>query len=147
MSAIYLYVPTSDSLLVNTGLFIDNAFVAAADGSTPINKDPCNGESLATIAAAQEVDVDRVVASSLEAFKLWRKDSPSTSRRLLNKLADVVERDAAILSSLESLDAEILFRDSTRLHIYRCFEISPASPVRRTRSTALQCISRRATAT
>lgn len=60
--------------------------------------------------------------SAKRAYRTWRAESPGTRRNLLNKLADLVERDATDLASLEALDAGILYRDSIGLHIHQALE-------------------------
>lgn len=55
----------------------------------------------------QKTDVDLAVKAAKEAFKLgspWRRSDGAYRGFLLNKLADLMERDAAHLAALESLD-------------------------------------------
>ncbi|KAG8248406.1 Aldehyde dehydrogenase, mitochondrial [Homalodisca vitripennis] len=52
-------------------------------------------------------DVDKAVHAAIQAFKLnspWRKMDASRRGLLLNRLADLMERDAQYLASLETLD-------------------------------------------
>ena len=51
-------------------------------------------------------DIDIAVASSRKAFKtVWGRNFPGVQRgKLLNKLADLLERDANALADLEALD-------------------------------------------
>lgn len=99
--------------LVQTGLFIGNAFVPAADNATINLQNPATGEFLASVSAAQVADVDRAVACAREAYQsTWRSTCPGQRRALLNRLADLIERNAKDLASLEAIDAGILYRDS-----------------------------------
>ncbi|CAJ0923778.1 unnamed protein product [Ranitomeya imitator] len=52
-------------------------------------------------------DVDKAVNAAREAFKLgspWRRMDASQRGVLLNRLADLIERDRAVLANLETLD-------------------------------------------
>ncbi|KAH7129503.1 aldehyde dehydrogenase domain-containing protein [Dactylonectria estremocensis] len=102
---------------VSTGLFIDNKFVPATGNNTIDLENPSTRGHLATISAAQAEDVDIAVESSKKAYATWKTESPSTRRSLINKLADLVERDAAEFASLEAVDGGILYNDSIGLHV------------------------------
>ncbi|KAF7558088.1 hypothetical protein G7Z17_g133 [Cylindrodendrum hubeiense] len=111
------------SVYVETGLFIGNEFVAAADASQINTENPSTGKVLASLSAAQKEDVDSAVVSAQKAFKgSWKSTAPAQRGQLLNKLADLIERDADDLSSLEALDAGIIFRESKGLHIAQALE-------------------------
>jgi acyl-CoA reductase-like NAD-dependent aldehyde dehydrogenase len=87
-------------------LLIDGEWVAAADGRTFETIDPATGRPITEIAQAGEDDVDRAVRAARKALDEgpWH-DAPAAERgRLLNRLADLVERDADQLAELESLD-------------------------------------------
>ncbi|KAM4057369.1 aldehyde dehydrogenase family protein [Hirsutella rhossiliensis] len=108
---------------VPTGLFIDNSFSPATRGETIDLENPATGKFLAKVAAAQVEDVDRAVSSSADAFKsTWRFVTPDKSRSLLNKLADLLERDAEDLASIEALDAGMLYRGSLTMSIPQAAE-------------------------
>ncbi|EJP66827.1 Aldehyde dehydrogenase [Beauveria bassiana] len=103
---------------VHTGLFINNDFQPAAGGSELQVENPTTGARLATVSAAQKEDVDRAVEAASAAFRgAWRDVGPAERGKLLNRLADLVERDADDLASLEALEAGVLFNDSKALHI------------------------------
>nr|KAF6281979.1 aldehyde dehydrogenase 2 family member [Myotis myotis] len=56
---------------------------------------------------AQQEDVDRAVKAARAAFQLgspWRRMDASNRGRLLNRLADLIERDRTYLAALETLD-------------------------------------------
>ncbi|KAK3901411.1 Aldehyde/histidinol dehydrogenase [Staphylotrichum tortipilum] len=86
-------------------------------------ENPTTGERLASVSAAQRGDVDTAVAAAQAAFKgPWHAVSPAGRGRLLNKLTDLIERDAYDLAGLEALDAGIVFGESKRLHIPQACE-------------------------
>lgn len=66
-----------------------------------------NGEVITKIAAATAKDVNIAVEAARKAYKTsWGTKVPASERgRLLNKLADLIERDVDQLSALEALDA------------------------------------------
>lgn len=105
-----------------TGLFIDNEFVPATGNATIDLENPSTCKHLATVSAAQVEDVDKAVASSKKAYSTWKDAAPGVRRGLLIKLADLIEEHAPEIASLESLDAGILYRDSTGLHIPQSVE-------------------------
>ncbi|XP_050436925.1 aldehyde dehydrogenase, mitochondrial-like [Adelges cooleyi] len=90
-----------------TELFINNEFVKATSGKTFKTLNPANGEIIAQVQKGNSVDVNNAVEAAQEAFKLgspWRTMDASKRGVLLNKLADLMERDIVYLASLESLD-------------------------------------------
>ena len=88
-------------------LFINNEWVDAVSGKTFPTINPSTGEKICDIAEGDKADVDKAVAAAKEAFKLgspWRTMDASERGRLLNKLADFIERDQDYLARLETLD-------------------------------------------
>ncbi|KAK4694340.1 hypothetical protein P7C70_g8749, partial [Phenoliferia sp. Uapishka_3] len=90
-----------------TGLFINNEWVESSDKGTFSTINPATGEHLLDISSATSEDVDKAVKAARTAFKTtWgRNAAPSERARLLNKLADLMERDAQHLGELESIDS------------------------------------------
>lgn len=103
-------------------MFIDNEFVPALGGATIDVENPSTGKHLATVSAAQAEDVDRAVESAQKAFTSWKKSTPGTRRDLLNKLADLLERDALEVSSLEALESGVLYGISRALHVQQSID-------------------------
>ncbi|KAL0091225.1 aldehyde dehydrogenase domain-containing protein [Phycomyces blakesleeanus] len=89
---------------VHTHLFINNEFVP---GHGPLIEtiNPVNEEVICSVHSANEADVDAAVKAAHESFKnTWRKVAPSEKGRLLNKLADLMERDIDEIATLDALD-------------------------------------------
>ncbi|KAF8268259.1 NAD-aldehyde dehydrogenase [Lactarius quietus] len=103
-----LSIPKSNSKIpVNTGLFINNNFVPSVDNLEPIKVyNPSTAEVICTVTAASEKDVDIAVTAARNAFRqTWGKNVTGFERsRLINKLADLMERDKQILAELECLN-------------------------------------------
>jgi aldehyde dehydrogenase (NAD+) len=93
-----------NALPLRTQLFINNEWVDAKSGKTFESIDPRTEEVIAKVQEAGDQDVDMAVAAATEAFKTWKKADGSTRRNLLNKLADLIEKNRARLAEVESLD-------------------------------------------
>jgi phenylacetaldehyde dehydrogenase len=67
---------------------------------------PATGQTLGTIAAGDQADVDAAVAAAQRAFedRAWSRMNPHERTRVLLRLADAVEAHAAELAELETLD-------------------------------------------
>ncbi|KAI0035661.1 NAD-aldehyde dehydrogenase [Vararia minispora EC-137] len=92
---------------VSTGLFINNEFVPSVGGADPITVyNPATEQVLCSVTGASEADVDKAVVAARNAFRTtWGKNVTGFERsRLINKLADLMERDAEILAQLECLN-------------------------------------------
>ncbi|OJJ62507.1 hypothetical protein ASPSYDRAFT_41174 [Aspergillus sydowii CBS 593.65] len=88
-----------------TGLFINNEWVKGAEGKTFETINPTNEKPIISVCEATEKDVDTAVAAARAAFEgSWRQVTPSERGRLINKLADLMERDIDTLAAIEALD-------------------------------------------
>ena len=98
---------------------IDGRFVPSQSGRTFENISPRNGRILNQIAECDTADVDHAVATARRAFEdgRWRKLHYREKKRILFKLADLMERDAETLALLESLDSGKPIRDTTAFDI------------------------------
>jgi acyl-CoA reductase-like NAD-dependent aldehyde dehydrogenase len=69
-------------------------------------EDPATGELITQVAAGTAEDVAAAVAAAQDAFDdgRWSRRSPHWRGEMLWRLADLVERDAGLLSQLDSLD-------------------------------------------
>ncbi|HWH26265.1 MAG TPA: aldehyde dehydrogenase family protein [Pseudolysinimonas sp.] len=91
----------------HTQLFLDGAW-SPGRGSAFATVNPSTGETLAELQAASAEDVDTAVEAATAALRgSWAAVPPSERGNLINKLADLVQRDAATLATLESLDMGI----------------------------------------
>ncbi len=95
-------------------LLIDGKWVAASSGRTFETINPATGEVIANVAEADKADVDKAVVAARREFEdgPWSKLSATARGRLLNKLADLIERDSDELAELETLDNGKPIRDS-----------------------------------
>ncbi|KAL5508448.1 hypothetical protein ACEPAH_6067 [Sanghuangporus vaninii] len=106
-ASVSIPVPGSNkSISLPTGLFINNEFVPSVDGLTIKSVNPATEEVICSVSAASEKDISAAVAAARSALKTtWGKNVTGVERaRLINKLADLMERDQQELAELESLD-------------------------------------------
>jgi aldehyde dehydrogenase (NAD+) len=103
-----LTVPTREHHAIQTAtqLLINNEWVSSESGKTFPTINPATGEEIAQVAEADAADVNRAVKAARHAFEKgpWRKMAASERGRLLNRLADLIEKHADELAALETLD-------------------------------------------
>jgi len=90
-----------------TGIFINNEWVESESGRVFETINPATGEVITEVQEGDKADVNKAVIAATEAFRLggpWRTMDASRRGELLYKLADLIERDAVLLASLETLD-------------------------------------------
>jgi len=107
MSAAALPQPITEPDVKHTGIFINNEWHSSLSGKTFPTLNPASGEIIAQVQEGDKSDVDKAVKAASEAFRLgspWRVMDASRRGELLYKLADLMERDATYLASLETLD-------------------------------------------
>ncbi|KAJ0178889.1 hypothetical protein K1T71_005664 [Dendrolimus kikuchii] len=88
-----------------TKLFIDNEWVDAKSGKTFETRSPADGSVIATVAEGGKADIDLAVAAAKRAFHRkseWRLMDASERGAILNKFADLIERNLEYLVALES---------------------------------------------
>jgi aldehyde dehydrogenase (NAD+) len=87
-------------------LLIGGRWVDAASGETFEDLNPATGEVLARVAEGGAEDVARAVAAARAAFEdgPWARMSGGERGRVLNRIADLLERDAETIARLESQD-------------------------------------------
>jgi aldehyde dehydrogenase (NAD+) len=99
---------------LQTKLLINNKWVDPAEGGSFETLNPATGRPIAAVAAAGPADVDKAVKAARTALESgpWARMDAADRGRLLFKLADLVERDAAELARLESLNCGKTITDS-----------------------------------
>lgn len=104
------------------GLLVDGKRVMAANGKRLEVRNPANGEVIATVADADEDDVNLTVQSAHQAFTsgAWSSLRPAERERILLKLADVLEAHAEELAQLETLN------QGKSIHLSRAIEVGAA---------------------
>ncbi|XP_060073232.1 retinal dehydrogenase 2-like [Ylistrum balloti] len=114
MAGMTLPDPIKNPKVKYTKLFINNEYVNSVSGKTFPTLNPSTGEKIASIQEGDKADIDKAVKAAQAAFQPktpWRLMNASQRGVLLNKLADLMERDRIYISSLETLDNGKPFRD------------------------------------
>ena len=99
------------------GLYIGGKWKDASDGATFTATSPANGQHLAVCAQATREDVDEAVQAAWAAFETWKKTSVNERAVVLNKIADIIDENAAHLAMVESMDNGKPIRETTALDI------------------------------
>ena len=104
---------------VPTGLFIDGEFVASKGGNTFATEDPSTGNELLRIQEGREEDVDEAVQVARRTFDdgSWTGSDPVERARLLNRLADIFEKNADEITALECADTGKTLRQCSSLDV------------------------------
>ncbi|TNN15339.1 Aldehyde dehydrogenase [Schistosoma japonicum] len=101
-------------------IFINNVWQESADGRTFDTINPSTGKVICQVSAGDKADIDKAVKAARHAFEFgseWRSMDASYRGVLLNKLADLIERDRVYLASLETLENGKPFADSYNIDL------------------------------
>ena len=86
-------------------LYIDGEWVNSSSGKSFDTENPYTGEVWAKISRGNAEDVDRAVKAASSAFQGgWGQTKPTERGKLLNRLAEVIEKNAEILGEIEVRD-------------------------------------------
>jgi acyl-CoA reductase-like NAD-dependent aldehyde dehydrogenase len=101
------------------GLFINNEFVPAKSGETLESTSPYDEKLIARVSAAGPEDVNAAVAAARAAFRNpeWRGLSAASRGVLLHRFAELVERDAHILATIDTWDNGKTYREIRDEHL------------------------------
>ncbi len=97
-----------------TQLLIDGKWCDSRSGKTFPTYNPATEEKIADVAEGDAADIDRAAKAARKAFESgdWPKMDARDRGRLLNRLADLVERNLEELAALETLDNGKPIRDA-----------------------------------
>ncbi|BFO33981.1 MULTISPECIES: aldehyde dehydrogenase PuuC [Klebsiella] len=103
-------------LTIETRLFINGEYSAAADNSVFTTVDPAAQQTLAEVARGKKADVDRAVQAARGVFDRgdWSQASPAQRKAVLTKFADLMDAHREELALLETLDTGKPIRHSLR---------------------------------
>jgi aldehyde dehydrogenase (NAD+) len=100
------------------GLFIDGTSSEAEAGAQFATINPANEESLAMVAQANAVDVDRAVVSARHAYeKVWSKTTGAQRSKYLFRIARLIQERSRELAVVETLDNGKPIRESRDVDI------------------------------
>ncbi|KAF8195310.1 aldehyde dehydrogenase [Mycena galopus ATCC 62051] len=94
------------SITLNTGLFIDGKWVDPVEPDTIDVINPATAKKIIDISLGSAKDVDIAVKAAQRASKTtWGLKCPGSERgKLMNRLADLMERDIDQLAALDAID-------------------------------------------
>jgi aminomuconate-semialdehyde/2-hydroxymuconate-6-semialdehyde dehydrogenase len=99
--------------------FINNQFVPALGGATLDNTSPATGATLCQLPRSQACDADAAIASAVGAYPAWARTPVPARAALLDRVADLLERDAGALAQLEAEDSGKTLKMATSTDIPR----------------------------
>ncbi|KAL9013818.1 MAG: hypothetical protein Q9173_001511 [Seirophora scorigena] len=102
--SVELTAPNGRKYIQPTGLFINNEFVKSSSGEKITSINPTDEKEITLVHAASAEDVDAAVAAARKAFKTWREIVPTDRGGLMLKLADLVDKHAETLATIETWD-------------------------------------------
>lgn len=98
------------------GMFINNQFVDAASGARMDVYNPATGKVIGQVAEGDKADVDIAVAAARAAYekdnRAWGFVNHAGRGELLNKLADIVDKNKEELAAIEATDVGKLYKDA-----------------------------------
>jgi len=101
-------------LTIRDQAFIDGEFTASRSGQTLPTIDPATGTIIADVAACSQADVDRAVTAARRSFDdgRWSRSASAERRRVLLRLAGLIEDHADEFAVLDSRDTGKPVRDA-----------------------------------
>lgn len=105
--------------------FINGQYVNAQSGRTFACLNPATGERVAHVAACDSVDVDAAVKCSRSSFAsgVWSERSPSERKKILLKLADLLDQHQMTLALMETVDTGKPIADSLKIDVYGAIKL------------------------
>jgi aldehyde dehydrogenase (NAD+) len=101
-TCVHVKLPDGTTYEQPTGIFISNECRQSHDKTVIESINPYTQLPIASIARGKLADVNAAVAAAKAAFGGWRDTSPQDRAKLLNRLADLIERDVEILAKIEA---------------------------------------------
>ncbi len=101
------YENIAAKLSLPTNAFINGAFTTAQSGATLETLNPATGKVITKIASCDQADVDTATDFARKAFEsgVWSKKHPADRKKILIKLADLIEKNQLELAVLESIES------------------------------------------
>lgn len=85
-------------------MYINGEWVNSSNNIFVKTYNPFNKSELSEFPDASEADVDLAVKSAKEAFKTWKKTTVKERAKILNQIADVIDKNKELLATVETLD-------------------------------------------
>lgn len=101
MTATRVTVPDGSSYDQPTGLFVGGEFVVPKHKATLEVTNPHTRQTICQVSRGTPADIDNAVNAAAKAFRGWSRTPSEERGALLYKLAELVLRDADVLSKIE----------------------------------------------
>jgi succinate-semialdehyde dehydrogenase/glutarate-semialdehyde dehydrogenase len=88
----------------NVSLFIDGTWSAAASGRSLPVVNPATGDAIATVAHAEQADLDRALDAADKGFGIWRKVSAFDRSKVMRKAANLLRERVDAIAPLLTLE-------------------------------------------
>ena len=98
------------------GNYIGGKFVEPKSGKYFDNVSPINNEVICQMARSDAKDVDAALDAAHEAFKEWGKTDITTRSNIMNKIADVLEKNLNLLANAMVRNHSQLFPHHVKLY-------------------------------
>ncbi|ESX09714.1 aldehyde dehydrogenase [Mesorhizobium sp. LSJC265A00] len=101
------YKTQAKSLGLPTKMIVDGVQTPALSGKTFETRNPATGQVLAKLPAGSAADVDKAVVVARQALDdgRWSKLAPANRKKVLLRLASLIEENTSELALMESLDS------------------------------------------
>ncbi|CAO2584964.1 Aldehyde dehydrogenase 1A1 [Lemmus lemmus] len=112
--------PLANLKIQYTKIFINNEWHDSVSGKKFPVINPATEEVICNVEEGDKADVDKAVKAARQAFQIgskWRTMDASERGRLLNKLADLMERDRLLLATMEALNGGKVFANAYLLDL------------------------------
>ena len=118
------FVAEADRLRPNSDAFISGAWCSAKSGKRFTDRSPHDGRILAEVAACDVEDVDVAVSSARSAFDdgRWSRRSAADRRKVLQRLARLIEAHRLEFALIESLDVGKPISDALNVDLQICID-------------------------
>uniref|UniRef100_A0A8C9DJL9 Aldehyde dehydrogenase domain-containing protein n=1 Tax=Prolemur simus TaxID=1328070 RepID=A0A8C9DJL9_PROSS len=106
-------------------IFINNEWHGSVSGKKFPVLNPATEEIICQVEEGDKEDVDKAVKAARQAFQIgspWRTMDASERGRLLYKLADLIERDRLLLTTMEAMNGGKLFSNAYLMDIALCIK-------------------------
>ncbi|MBS3023932.1 aldehyde dehydrogenase family protein [Acidiphilium multivorum] len=97
--------------------FIGGRFVAPAEGRYFANVTPVTGHAFTEVARSSEVDIEHALDAAHAAAESWGRTAPAERALMLNRIADRMEENLALLAYVETVDNGKPIRETTAADI------------------------------
>ena len=88
---------------VETRLYINGKWLEGSEGTFEV-VNPATGKILANVQKGGESETKKAIQAANQAFESWSKTSPAQRAKLMNKMADLVEKDSERLATIMTME-------------------------------------------